>query len=372
MNSIVLDPNDGGLTSTYVSDGRSLCTVSAPAERCDEEDPISLVCSIAAGFRSAGHGVPHLIAVRAIFGGEVFPAPTRVTADVVAALDSLSPMAPLHGPRLVNLLRACSHTWPDVPLFVVFETSFFVSLPMREQRYALDSSTAEALGARRWGFHGIHHEAACAHLRRELRASGLREIPRILSVCLEPKPEAAAVVGARPVMVTGGTTPTDGLPGETICGEMDPALALIIARRMGWGPERVNLLLTRDSGLLGMTGRRITFDDLFGNERPEEELAREVFRYRLLLTAGAAVAAMGRLDGLVFSGRYTQAGRSLARWLGERLAFLPQPPSGNRIVEVFVRPIGELVAEAAARAWLTQEMDARAGAEERSSTAIAR
>jgi len=355
MNVLVLNPSEGGLDYALIADRERTFGGTVGPERYDAENPSGHLRHIAEKRCLAKGGRPGLIAVRAVFGGTRFRSPARVTPEVLETLRALAPAAPIHAPRLETLLRACDRVWPDVPLMLVFETSFFVDLPRREQRYAVEPSTVEALGARRYGFHGIYHEAAWAHIQGRLKKMGKRCVSRVLSVCLEPKPEATAIAGGRPLMVTGGATPLDGLPGETTCGEIDPALALIIARRMGWGPEQVNDLLTRHSGLRGLTGRALTFDRLFENSRAEDQLAREVFRYRLLLATGAAIAAVGRLDGVVFSGRYATVAKYLAPWLAERIEFLHRAGFSEPVFEVFTRPIEELVAEAAVAAWRAEE-----------------
>ena len=155
---------------------------------------------------------------------------------------------------------------------------------------------------------------------------------RTLSFCLEPQPEIAAIIGYRPVMVTSGATPLEGLPGETTCGEIDPTIILMMARSLGWGPQQINDVLTRQSGLRGLLGRPASMGEVLessnwsakGARLPKAVdgtlgAARNILAYRALLAAGAAVAAMGGLDRIVLTGRYADKGRPLGRWLAERL-----------------------------------------------------
>ncbi len=120
-------------------------------------------------------------------------------------------------------------------------------------------------------------------------------------------------------MVTGGMTPLEGLIGQTTCGDIDPGIVLVMAQRMQWGPEKINRTLTSEGGLLGLVGRAITWDQLFSANSPDLGFVRQVVQYRLLLACGAAIAAMGGLDAVVFSGQYSSVGQKLGPWLESRL-----------------------------------------------------
>ena len=198
---------------------------------------------------------------------------------------------------------------------LVFETAFFTGLPSREYLYALDADLPRVQGLRRYGFHGILHEAACRETVRRHHAERLRGMPRILSICLEPRPELAAVCGLQPVMVTSGATPLEGLPGQTSCGELDPSIVIALATEHGWGAEQINTALTQESGFKGLTGADATLEQLYKADSASSRLAREIFQYRLLLACGAGMAAMGGLDAIVFSGRFVSLGQPLFAWL---------------------------------------------------------
>ncbi len=278
--------------------------------------PDSVFQQVDQALRRAELPPPDLIGVRALYGGEQFPRPVFVTDDVLKDLTQLAHQAPLHLPLLVEFLQALRAALADTPVAVVFETSFFVDLPERERWYALDPDLMQAQSLRRFGFHGIFHDAACLEAARRL---GSRQL-RIASVCLEPRPELAACVGRRPVMVTGGNTPIEGLPGETICGDLDPSVVLKLADDMHWGPEATSRVLSSQSGLLGMLGHPITLAELLDSADDARQLARDHFRHCVLRACGAAIAAMGGLDAIVYCGRYAAAGTSLHAWLGPRLA----------------------------------------------------
>ena len=122
-------------------------------------------------------------------------------------------------------------------------------------------------------------------------------------------------------MCTSGATPLEGLPGHTSCGELDPSIVLMLARKLKWGPEQINTVLTQQSGLLGLAGRPVMLDDVISPEAADLELARSVLKNRILSACGAGMAAMGGMDQIVFSGRFAQEGQILGPWLVTRLTF---------------------------------------------------
>lgn len=266
---------------------------------------------------------PDAVGVRVPYGGRDFAGATRLTQAALERLRRVGGDAPLHIPPLVRSLEACLSAFPHTPVLLAFETAFFSRLPVQETAYGLAPESTSPASPSRVGFHGLFHAAACAHAAAELRASGLTRPARLLSICLEPRPEVAAVHGQTPWMVTGGATPLEGLPGHTTCGEVDPSVVLFLAEHLRAGPEQIDRMLTRQSGLLGLVGRRVTLDSLWREERPDLRLARRLMEYRLLLACGSGVAALGGLDGLVFSGRFADLADVLGTELCARLRTLP-------------------------------------------------
>ncbi len=262
---------------------------------------------------------PEALAVRASCGGTGFRGPVVADSSSITALAGLVEEAPLHLPVVLSLLEGCRRVFPGMPTVLFFETAFFSRLPRRESTYGIDNELSESLGLRRQGYHGIYHEAACAHA---IRSTGISpRSARVLSICLEPHPEIVAVLGNRPLMCTSGATPLEGLPGHTSCGELDPNIVLMLARKLGWGPEQINNALTRQSGLFGLAGCPVMLDDVFAPEAADLRLARSVLENRILSACGAGMAAAGGVDAIVFSGRFFTAGNTLGPWLSARLTF---------------------------------------------------
>jgi acetate kinase len=269
---------------------------------------------------------PQAICIRIAHGGLIFRKATIVNDQVLKDLGSLMPSAPMHIPLAMSIIKVLRQTLPAVPIVLAFDTAFFASLPAREHLYGLDPQAVGHGPHRRYGYHGLFHQAACAGAAYA-KSGGTGNSParprpaKVISICMEPRPEIAAVIGASPVMVTSGATPLEGLPGETSCGELDPSIVLALARRLKWGPEQINTVLTTQSGIAALAGRRITLETVLKPRTPYH-LAREVLRYRILLACGSAIAAMGGLDAIVFSGRYANiAQTSLGNWLVKKLTW---------------------------------------------------
>ncbi|NLF39406.1 hypothetical protein GX586_08175 [bacterium] len=288
-------------------------------------------------------GAIDLVAVRIAYGGAVLRAPALLTGALVSSLAALVPEAPLHLPPAITLLGCLRACLDGVPVAVVADTAFFTGLPERESSYAIDARTAGMPGLRRYGFNGLHHQEACAFAACTMRVNGAGGPCRTISLCLEPHPELAAVIGMQPVMVTGGATPLEGLPGETTCGELDPTIALMLAGEQGWGPERINEMLTRRSGLAGLCGRPATLPAVCAGSSDAMLFARDVMLYRMLMACGAAIAAMGGADALAFSGRYASTGSVIGPLLAERL-----PASLGVRRFIVEKPLQRIVAERAA------------------------
>jgi len=290
------------------------------------------------GTALAGMAAPDLIGLRIPYGGSQFSKSMRADRITLERLDALARESPLSIPHCAALARDCLAAWPDVALVLCFETAFFSALPRRESAYALDSGVMGRTGLRRYGFCGLFHAAAA----RQAIEKKKKALPRLISVCLEPKPEIAAVIGQRSVMVTSGSTPLEGLPGECTSGELDPAILLDLIEKKNWGPEHVNHLLTQHSGIQGLTGRKATLKDVLRNQGGDLQPIRDLILYRMKLACGAAVAAMSGADRIVFSGRYAAAGEVLGPELAGAFKGRIELP-----FSVLTDPIEKLVTEEA-------------------------
>lgn len=318
MNTLVLIPGRRSLRYAGFRSNDASCM--GTIRGWNLQGPASALEEVAGIARATGLADDDLrIAIRGIYGGPEFPAPVWLDESSELRLRDLSRHSPIHLSTLVDVAEATHRALPRTPVIVVFETSFFVDLPARERTYAVSPELAQKLALRRWGYHGIFHAAAVAEANRTWRRAGHGTPARILSICLDPQPEIVAVLGQRPITVSSGATPLEGLPGETNSGEIDPSLALALAGEAGLGPEGANALLTTESGLSGLAGRRVRLDEVLASPTGDLARVKEFIQYRILSAAGAAAAALGGVDLVIFSGRYTSAAPVVARELLPRL-----------------------------------------------------
>jgi acetate kinase len=243
-----------------------------------------------------------VVAHRMVHGGERYTHPTIVDDAVVADLEALVPLAPLHNPANLAALRAARAALPDVPHVAVFDTAFHATMPPHAYRYAVPEAWYRDHGVRRYGFHGPSHDGVTQ------RAAALlgrpREALRIVSLHLGNGASAAAVDRGRSVETTMGFTPIDGLIMGTRSGALDPGVLLHLLR-LGYPPEELDRALNRASGLLGLSGRSNDVRDLRAAEDAGDEraaLALHAFAYRARLAIGSLAFAMGGLDAIVFTG----------------------------------------------------------------------
>jgi acetate kinase len=255
---------------------------------------------------------PDFLAIRAQYGGMLFKAPELADENFLKRLESIIPQAPLHIPPLIALCEELKKILPEIPLAVVFETSFFTALPEREANYALPRDLSEKLNLRRMGYHGIFHRGAKEETARVGAA-------KVISICLEPRPEITAAINGNPLLTTSGATPLEGLPGETSSGEIDPLIITALNKKLNYGPEQINSILSEKSGIAGLTGGKGTLPGIFESSDPEFKLVRDMMEYRILRACGAAVAAMGGVDMIIFSGRYHSLGEPLEKYLRRKL-----------------------------------------------------
>ncbi|MDF7806261.1 hypothetical protein P4E94_02355 [Pontiellaceae bacterium B12219] len=258
------------------------------------------------------------IGIHVAAGGNQFESHQIATPTVIKKLKAQISSAPMHLPSVLELIACCSRRLPERPVLLFFETSFFTKLPAHEYLYAISPEALGGAGIRRFGYHGLFHEAA---IRTAASFSGTKgKLPaKVISICLEPHPEIAAILDGKPLMVSGGTTPLEGLPGQTSCGEIDSGVLLTIVREENWGPEQLNQLLTQRSGMMALAGRPATIEEVLVSEETELALAKKVLEYRILLRVGMALAAMDGVDRIIFSGRYASSAKVLGPRLIERL-----------------------------------------------------
>lgn len=246
-----------------------------------------------AGISVVGHRVVH--------GGDRFDRAVVVTDDVIADIESLAPLAPLHNPANLAGIRAAREVLGDVPHVVVFDTAFHQTMPAEAYLYALDSDVADEFGVRKYGFHGTSHkyvsERAAAFLGRNSGDTNL-------VVChLGNGSSVTAIRGGHSVDTSMGLTPLQGLVMGTRTGDIDAAVVTHLHRVAGMTIDEIDDLLNKKSGMVGLTGKSDMRDVedavAAGDERARIGLG--VWRHRIRHYIGAYVAQLGRVDAVVFT-----------------------------------------------------------------------
>ena len=247
-----------------------------------------------AGITVVGHRVVH--------GGGKFTAPVVIDDAVLAELDELAELAPLHNPANIQGIREARRVFPAVPHIAVFDTAFHSTLPSHAFLYGLPFECYETRKIRRFGFHGPSHAyvtlAAGQFLKRRPREL------RIVSCHLGSGASLCAIDHGRSIDTTMGFTPGEGLVMGTRCGDIDSGILTYLERTTGLSAARLDTILNKESGLLGLSGvsgemREIEAAADAGN--PRALIALKVFCYRVRKAIGAYVAALGGIDVLAFT-----------------------------------------------------------------------
>ncbi|BDG74319.1 acetate/propionate family kinase [Roseomonas fluvialis] len=268
---------------------------------------------------------------RVVHGGPNHDRPCLVTAALLDDLAALSPLAPLHQPHNLSPIHAAMERTPGLPQVACFDTAFHRTIPEVAQVYALPFEMA-ARGIRRYGFHGLSYEYIASVLPEV--APGLAT-GRVVVAHLGNGASLCALQGGRSVATTMGFSALDGLPMGTRCGEIDPAVVLHLMREDGLDIAGVEALLYRRSGLLGLSGVSSDFRDLLASEDPRARFAIKVFVYRVARGIGSLAAALGGLDGIVFTAGIGENAASIraaiceaCSWLGVELDAVANAATG--------------------------------------------
>jgi acetate kinase len=264
------------------------------------------------------HAGSQLIAVahRVVHGGSRLSASMRVDDAVLAELDALAPLAPLHQPHNLSGLRAFRRVAPGLPQVACFDTGFHTTTPELEQRFALPDSFYQQ-GVRRYGFHGLSYRYVSDVLANTTpRAQG-----RMLLAHLGNGASLCAVRAGRSLATTMGFSALDGLAMGTRSGAIDAGVLLHLLRQ-GWSVDRIESLLYKQSGLLGVSGLSADMRRLRASDDVAATRAIALFTHRVVRESGALVACLGGLDLLGFTGGIGEHDAELRAEVGAALGYL--------------------------------------------------
>jgi acetate kinase len=265
---------------------------------------------------------------RVVHGGPRYGAPARVTPELLDELRRVSPFDPEHLPEQIRLMEELARRSPGRPQVACFDTAFHRDLP-RVSRILPIPRSYEALGLRKYGFHGLSFESLVEQMRRE--PGGLPS--RLVLAHLGNGASLAAVLDGRGIDTTMSFTPASGIPMSRRSGDLDPGLAAYLSAAEGMTPDRFNEMVNTRSGLLGISEISGDVRVLLERERQDVRAAEAlaVFCYRVKTAIGALAAALGGLDALVFSGGIGENSAEIRSRVCAGLEFLGISASGGRV-----------------------------------------
>jgi acetate kinase len=253
------------------------------------------------GFLAQLEDRPETVVHRVVHGGTRFTGPTLLDEDARRALADLSDLAPLHNPVALRWIDAAREACgAGVTHVAAFDTSFFTTLPRVAAEYALPPDLGTELGIRRYGFHGLAHEAMWrrwCELEPQLPDGG-----RLITLQLGGGCSMAALAQGRPRDTSMGFSPLEGLMMATRSGDVDAAIVPYLERRLGVSSERVLEMLNERSGLAGVAGSAADPHALLADGSERARLAVELYCYRARKYLGAYLAVLGSCDGIAFGG----------------------------------------------------------------------
>ena len=291
--------NIGGqphFTVNDLDDIKILDRLLSASEARDHSGAINLILnwlspSMQSGtFLAIGHRVVH--------GGQHYSAPVLINSSVLAELETLVPLAPLHQPHNLKAIRALLESRPSLPQVACFDTAFHRTQPDVAQRFAIPRHFADE-GVRHYGFHGLSYEYIASVLPTH---DPTLADARIIVAHLGSGASLCAIQNGHSIATTMGFSPLDGLVMGTRCGNIDPGVLLYLMDCHNMDARALEQLLYYQSGLLGVSGISNDMRTLLASDDPHSQEAIELFVYRIGREIGSLVAALGGLDALVFTG----------------------------------------------------------------------
>lgn len=240
------------------------------------------------------------IGFKAVHGGRVSGV-QRVTADVLAAMEEMSPVAPAHNPPYIAAMRLLAEKLPEIPLVAAFETGFHATNEDRLRNYAIPYDWAEKWHVKRWGFHGASHRYLA---ERTQQLAGRTDL-RVISCHLGGSNSLCAIRNGKSVATSMGMSPQTGLPHNNRVGDFDPFALRLVMERTGLVMDEALDVLAEKSGLLGVSGLSGDVRDLeeaAAKGHARAKLALDVFTTYIRQYLGAMLIELGGVDLIAFAG----------------------------------------------------------------------
>ncbi len=295
-------------------------------------------------------GLVEAVGHRVVHGGDAFSGPVRIDEAVLAQLESLTALAPLHQPQALRLIHAIARLRPELPQTASFDTAFHRTNAELTQRFALPRALHDE-GVKRYGFHGLSYKHIAGELgRRHPDAARGKIVVAHLG-------SGASLCGLENGVgrdTSMGFSTLDGIPMATRCGALDPGVLLHLLGQQNRSLKDVEDLLYNWSGLLGVSGVSADSRELIASDQPEAREAIELFAFRIAGETARIASTLGGFDAMVFTagiGEHQPEIRSLVAgrlaWLGLALDEAANAANSGRIsaaestVAAFVIPTDE-------------------------------
>jgi acetate kinase len=335
-----------------VKDAKGASLAGRALEDSEGRDHGACLAFLASWLRETAPGGIELAAVghRVSHGGSSYREPVRVDSHILAKLEELTPLTPLHQPFNLAPIRRLLETQPKLPQVACFDTAFHASQPQLAKLFGLPKRFYEE-GVLRYGFHGLSYEYIVQQLP-EVAPDIARK--RVVVAHLGSGASMCALQDGKSMATTFGFSALEGLPMGTRCGSLDPGVVIYLARERGIPLGEIETLLYKQSGLLGLSGVSNDVRALLESPNPDAALALDYFVYRAARELGSLTAALGGLDGLVFTAGIGENSAEIrsricqrSTWLGVELDANANVAGGPRIssarsrVPVWVIPTNE-------------------------------
>jgi acetate kinase len=262
-------------------------------------------------FEEAGtelDGVAH----RVVHGGARFSDPVVLDTRVLAELERLTELAPLHNRPALTAIDQAMRRFPHLPHVAVFDTAFHRTIPAEASTYAVPARWRSDWGIRRFGFHGLSVQSSAERVR----------LPRLVVCHLGGGCSVTAVGDGRSVDTTMGFSPLEGVPMATRSGSIDAEIVLHLLRTGKLDAEEIEHALESESGLLGLSGETERVEELERSGTPAARLALGVFAHRVAGAVASMAAALDGLDALVFTAGIGEGSANIRSDVCRRLRFL--------------------------------------------------
>ncbi|MFA6521224.1 MAG: acetate kinase [Candidatus Gracilibacteria bacterium] len=251
---------------------------------------------------------------RVVHGGEKYTEPTLINPKVIAEIEKVSHLAPLHNPPNLACIHVCKKMFPGLKQVAVFDTSFHQTMPEKAFLYGLPYYLYKKFRIRKYGFHGTSHSYVFEQARKKL---GTAKTRRTITCHLGNGASIAAIKNGKVIDTSMGFTPLEGIPMGTRCGDIDPAIIFYL-REQNFTDNEIFKMLNKESGLLGISEISSDVRDLWAKYQKRNEAAvrtLQLFAYRIAKYIGSYAAALGGVDCIVFTGGIGENAFYLRKWI---------------------------------------------------------